>query len=131
MNLILTRSFLLICSICCFIAILRLPIGYYTFLRTVISIGAMILILSFLKQKSYSITIVFLLILILFNPLFPIYLHKKSIWIPFDVIVGILFLLLAFFKKAKPIAEEKIEPLAQGKLYTRDRIILSKNLSKK
>ena len=119
------------CAACCFIALLKLPIGYYTFLRIVVSLGSLVAIYNFQRVKNHSWLIIFAIILILFNPLFPIYLHKKSIWMSLDVIVGVLFLLLALFMKAKPIAEEKIEPLIQRKTYTRDRIIISKNTTLK
>jgi hypothetical protein len=50
---------------------------------------------------------------------------------PLDVIVGLLFLLIAFLKKEKRIKEEKTDSQFRGKTYTRDRIILPKNLTKK
>lgn len=96
-----------ICAIACFIAILKLPIEYYTFLRTIVSLGAALLIYSWIKQKKYSLAIIFVLVLILFNPLFPIYLHRKSIWIPLDIITGLLFLIIAFYKKSEPEKKRK------------------------
>ncbi|WP_223191001.1 DUF6804 family protein [Pedobacter roseus] len=117
-----------ICAIACFVAILRLPIGYYTFLRTIISLGALVFIYSWIKQKNYALTVVFILILILFNPLFPIYLHRKSIWIPLDIITGLLFLIIAFYKKSEPAKQEEkaAEILPVQKTYSRDRIVSAK-----
>jgi hypothetical protein len=125
------KALFIFCSACCFIALLNLPIVYYTLLRVIISLGSILVIYAFLKYKNYSWIVVFAIILILFNPIFPIYLHRKSIWMPLDVIVGILFLLIAFLKKEKRIEEEKIDSQSRGKTYTRDRIILPKNLTKK
>jgi len=120
------------CAICCFMAVLNLPIGYYTFLRILVSLGAILVIYTFLKEKNYLWIVLFSIILILFNPLFPIYLYRKSIWMPLDVLVGILFLFLVFLKKSKPMNKsEKVEVLSKGKIYARDRIISSKNLIKK
>ncbi|MGO4876575.1 DUF6804 family protein [Pedobacter psychrotolerans] len=117
-----------ICAIACFIAILKLPIEYYTFLRTIVSLGAALLIYSWIKQKKYSLAIIFVLVLILFNPLFPIYLHRKSIWIPLDIITGLLFLIIAFYKKSEPEKKEEkaAEILPVQKTYPRDRIVSAK-----
>ena len=122
------KPFLILCSICCFIAIIRLPIEYYTFLRTIVSLGAALLIYSWMKQKNYSLAIIFVLILILFNPLFPIYLYRKSIWIPLDIITGLLFLLIAFYKKSEPVKQEEkaTEILPVQKTYARDRMVSAK-----
>ena len=122
------KPFLILCSICCFIAIIRLPIEYYTFLRTIVSLGAVLLIYSYIKQKNYSLAIIFVLVLILFNPLFPIYLYRKSIWIPLDIITGLLFLIIAFYKKSEPIKQEEkaTEILPLQKIYSRDRMVSAK-----
>jgi len=119
------KVFLVICALCCFIAIFKLPIEYYTFLRTIVSLGALLLIYVWTKQKNYALTIVFILVLILFNPLYPIYLHRKSIWIPLDIITGILFLLIAFYSKKEPAKEEEkaVELPPLQKTYARDRIV--------
>ncbi|WP_423772990.1 DUF6804 family protein, partial [Agrobacterium tumefaciens] len=38
------KPFLTLCAICCFIAVFRLPIEYYTILRILISIGALLVL---------------------------------------------------------------------------------------
>jgi len=116
------------CSICCFVAILKLPIEYYTFLRTMVSLGAVLLIYHWIKQKNYALAIVFALILFLFNPVAPFYLHRKSIWIPLDIITGLLFLIIAFYKKSEPAKPEEkpTEILPAQKTYSRDRIVSEK-----
>ncbi|WP_025142209.1 DUF6804 family protein [Pedobacter jeongneungensis] len=122
------KVFLVICALCCFVAILKLPIEYYTFLRTIVSLGALLLIYVWTKQKNYALTVVFVIILILFNPLFPVYLHRKSIWIPLDIITGLLFLIFAFYKKSEPAKQEEkaTEILPVQKTYSRDRIVSAK-----
>lgn len=127
-NPLIMKVFLVICALCCFAAILKLPIEYYTFLRTIVSLGALLLIYVWTKQKNYALTVVFILVLILFNPLFPIYLHRKSIWIPLDIITGLLFLIIAFYKKSEPAKQEEkaTEILPIQKTYSRDRIVSAK-----
>jgi predicted membrane protein len=122
------KVFLAICTLCCFAAIFKLPIVYYTFLRTIVSVGALLLIYVWTKQKNHALTVVFILVLILFNPLLPIYLHRKSIWIPIDIITGLLFLLIAFYHKKEPEKKEEkaIEVLPVQKTYARDRIVSAK-----
>ncbi|MCZ4245260.1 DUF6804 family protein [Pedobacter punctiformis] len=126
------KSLFILCSASCFIATLKLPIEYYTFLRIVISLGSILMIYDLLNHKNYSWIIVFVAVFIFFNPVFPIYLHRKSIWLPFDIATGILFLLLAFLRKKDKVKEEKNqEPLSPPKLYTRDHIIVPKPLKQK
>ncbi|MFD0940250.1 DUF6804 family protein [Pedobacter boryungensis] len=119
------KALFIFCSICCFVAVLRLPISYYTFLRIVVSCGSIVLVYSMVRHENYALLILFAVILLLFNPIFPIYLHRKSVWMPLDVIVGILFLFIAFLKKEKRI-EKEIEVVPRRKAYTRDYIILPK-----
>ena len=112
------------CAICCFLAILKLPIGYYTFLRILVSVGAILAIYNFQRIKIYSWLIIFAIILILFNPIFPIYLHRKILWMPLDIITGILFLFVIFYKKVNVIDEKKPDNnLPNKRVFSRDRII--------
>ena len=122
------KPFLIFCAISCFVGIFRLPIEYYTFLRILVFIGASIVVYNFLSFKNYYFSIIFLVILILFNPFFPIYLYRKSLWIPIDTITGILFLLIAFVekleqKKEEENIEESSEYSIRPKAYLRDKII--------
>lgn len=113
-----------ITSVCCalllFIAVFHAPREYYWLLRTVVSIGALFVIIQNISNTYW--VVVFAIILILFNPIFPIYLYKKLLWIPIDIIVGILFLIEIIInrpKKTKVIASIKKET----KTYERDRIV--------
>ena len=124
------KPFLTFCALCCFIGIFRLPIEYYTFLRILISIGALLVLYNTLSFKQHYFSIIFLIILILFNPVFPFYLYRKSIWIPIDTITGVLFLLINFIerkeqKKKEEITEETIQPSIpiHQRTVSRDRII--------
>ena len=96
------RIALFICGILLFIACARLPIGYYMVLRIAVATGAGLVIINEYKGGFSLWVVVFGLIAIVFNPLFPVYLQKKSIWIPIDIICGILFIAKSFsFSRAK------------------------------
>ncbi|SDI70707.1 DUF6804 family protein [Chryseobacterium jejuense] len=125
------KPFLTFCALCCFAAIFILPIQYYTFLRILVSIGALLVLYNTLNSKQHYFSITFLVILILFNPVFPIYLYRKNIWIPLDIITGILFLLIGFVEKKehKKEEEETTEEISEHPIQihqrtvSRDRII--------
>lgn len=90
------RQLLFICSGLLFLSIANLPIGFYTFLRIVVTIGA-VLIVSKEYEKGINLEVIlFGITAILFNPLIPVYLIDKSIWIPIDIMTGGLFLFKGF-----------------------------------
>jgi len=93
------RYLLLICTGLLLLALLRLPIGYYTFLRIVVTIGAVTVVVSEFKSKINFWVITFGIIAVLFNPLIPIYLGNRVVWAPIDIIVAGLFLIKSFTLK--------------------------------
>lgn len=107
------------CASLLFIAVIRLPIEYYTFLRIVTFIGAIFTLFT-LKPAQVYWKVIFMLIAILFNPIVPIYLYIKAYWIPLDIISGILFLLMVFIKPLKK-ESEKTETRKQRE-FKRDKI---------
>lgn len=114
-----------ICALLLFIAVLHLPAGYYRFLRVVVFIGALLVVYRNRKDWLFW-TILFVCVAILFNPIQPIYLYKRSIWMPLDIIVGILFLIEGFLKKEKQEEneiEEERESKQEEKTFGRDRIL--------
>ncbi|MBK8585562.1 MAG: hypothetical protein IPN88_09105 [Bacteroidetes bacterium] len=95
------KALFLICSGLLFIALLALPIGYFTFLRIMVTIGSVTIIYSEMENGLNIWVISFGIIAILFNPIIPIYLNSKSAWMPIDLICGILFLIKALTFKQK------------------------------
>jgi hypothetical protein len=85
-----------------FLALLDLPIGYYTLLRIVVCGTA--IYLSFVAKEIKKLHWVWIMgfIGILFNPFIPIHLDKE-IWAFIDIIVGFTFIiaLLVFINKKK------------------------------
>ncbi len=86
------KILLLVCSGFLFLALADLPIGYYTFLRIVVFIGAIAVVISEIQNGINFWVIIFGLIAILFNPLIPVYLNDKDAWMPIDIIAAILFI---------------------------------------
>ncbi len=86
----------LICAALLILGLVNLPIGYYTFLRIVVTIGAIAIVVDELKNGVNFWVIAFGLITILFNPLLPIYLNDKATWMPIDIACAILFTVKSF-----------------------------------
>jgi hypothetical protein len=117
-----TTYFSLLCALLLFIGVMPLPIEYYSLLRIVVFVGALLVISSDIKK--FQKILVFTLIAILFNPLFPIYLHDKDIWIPIDIVCGTLFLLNLLKKnKSKSVHMESEDKIPPRKRYSRDKTI--------
>jgi len=80
-----------------FVAVVQLPIGYYTFLRITVTLVATLILAHQWRIKGLSVwVILFGAIAILFNPVQPIYLHNKTIWTVIDVVTGLIYLGYAF-----------------------------------
>lgn len=85
------RLLLIVCAILLFLGIADLPIGYYTLLRFTTAIGAAWLVIHDFNGELGPWVIVFGLVAILFNPLFPVHLDNKETWQIIDGITGALF----------------------------------------
>ena len=95
------RTFLLLCSAFLVLGLLNLPIGYYTFLRIIITLGAISVIAYEYNNELTFWVIIFAIIAILFNPIIPVYLNNKSSWVLIDIIAAFLFGYKAFKYKTK------------------------------
>lgn len=93
------KYLLLICTGLLFIALADLPIGYYTLLRIIVTIGAITVVVMEFENGFNFWVITFGIIAIVFNPLIPIYLNDKDTWVPIDILVAILFLIKSFTYK--------------------------------
>jgi hypothetical protein len=95
------KMLLLICAGLLFIGLIDLPIGYYTLLRIVVTIGSVAVVVTEFENGLNFWVITFGLLAITFNPLIPIYLNDKSAWMPIDIIAGILFIIKSLTIKKK------------------------------
>jgi hypothetical protein len=93
------KTLLLICAGLLFIGLVDLPIGFYTLLRIVVTIGSVAVVVTEFENGLSFWIITFGLIGILFNPLIPVYLNDKSAWMPIDIIGGIIFIIKSFTLK--------------------------------
>lgn len=73
------------------IACWHLPIAYYTYLRIIVSLVSVILLIEAIIEKHYPIAIVCGVICAIFNPIRPVYLHSKSVWVIIDLACAIWF----------------------------------------
>ena len=110
----------LLSSLLLLLAAFNLPISYFSFLRFVVTLGAIIIIIK--KFKSLFHILTFLLIAYLFNPLFPVYLYDKTIWIPIDILTALLFLIMAISigknkKEVKPDHTNTERDYGRDKIY--------------
>ena len=80
------------------ISIAELPYGFYTFMRIVVPILSVIyLFLAYMYEEKFSLMLIpNILIVILWNPILPIYLDKDT-WIVIDAIAGICEIVVAFY----------------------------------
>lgn len=93
------KTLLLLCAGLLFLGLVNLPIGYYTLLRIAVTIASVAVVLKEFEKGINAWVITFGLIAILFNPIIPIYLYSKSLWIPIDLTVGVLFVIKSFTLK--------------------------------
>lgn len=93
-----------------FLAVVNLPMGYYTFLRIYLTLVSAIVVYSqYSEMDEINIwMILFGITAIIFNPIIPIYLHDASVWAVIDIIVGILFGIYAFKFNSKSLASLNI-----------------------
>jgi hypothetical protein len=92
------RGMALACAALLFIALLRLPIGYYTFLRLAVTVGAVTFIYHHARRSGLGWwVLVFGALALLFNPIWPVYLGDRSLWAPINILGGAVFLVAAWF----------------------------------
>ena len=96
--------FLLIPALLLILApLISFPYGFYTFLRLIISITATVIIFQNFKTSEgiNEISILFGLILILYNPIIPVHLSRE-IWMPINFITSGVYI-YGYFKVKKSL----------------------------
>jgi len=89
------KKLYLVCAALCLIGVFNVGSSYYDMLRILITIGAVVVFLNE-EKRDFSFWIVSsALIGFLFNPIFPIYLYDKGLWIIIDIFVAGWFMVKA------------------------------------
>ena len=101
-----------IVTVMLFAALAKLPYGYYRLLRWVVCISSAIMIVQAYNRFALQAVIIFILIAVLFNPIWPIHLWRK-LWRVLDVYCAVLFLgnsLLMFYQDRllDDVADERL-----------------------
>lgn len=94
------------------IALARLPYGYYTFLRVVVCAVALLIAYTGWKSKTSAQvwSVLFALIAILFNPLFPVHLNRAA-WFYLDIASAAVFAVhLLLVRLRQPTEQARAEP---------------------
>jgi len=73
------------------IALFPLPIGYYTLSRLVVSACALYYAIQFHKRNNTTYTWIYGFLVVLYNPIIPIYLYEKVIWVVVNLITIYIF----------------------------------------
>ena len=83
------------------LALADMPSGYYVFMRIVVCFACAVVAYSSYKRDDSlnGSAIVFGLMAILFNPVIPVYLYDREIWMPIDIIGAIIFVIKGFVFK--------------------------------
>lgn len=93
----LPRLVWLLPSVMLIIALAKLPYGYYTLLRIVVTVCAIVLAAEIKKRDNIGAWFVaFVFVALLFNPLIPIHL-TRGVWAPIDVGCALMFAAHMYF----------------------------------
>ena len=95
------KALMILCGILLLVGIADMPIGYYTLLRIVITIGSVTVVVVEMEKGITLWVLAFGLLAILFNPIIPVYLNDKQVWMPIDLIGEVLFFVKAFLRSTK------------------------------
>ena len=91
----LQRTAGLVTGLALLLALADMPSGYYRFLRVLVTTCAVFLAFWTWSRGRNLLALALGVAAILFNPIIPIYLYRRSTWAPLDIGFAILFLAVA------------------------------------
>ena len=88
----------LIIAVILFISIAELPYGFYTVMRIIVPLlSAIYLFFSYMLKDKFDLMLIpNILIVVLWNPIIPVYIDKET-WVVIDAIAGISQIIMAFY----------------------------------
>lgn len=95
-----TKSIKIVIALLLFICIFKMPYGYYQFVRIAALIGFAVLAYDSYKNGQKVLSVIFVGLAILFQPVSKIILPKET-WQIIDVIVGVFLLTTILIKTLK------------------------------
>lgn len=101
------------------IGLADMPYGYYTLLRLVLCGSAILLLLASFESANAIVTWTFGAIAVLYNPILPIHLGDKSIWVVLNLITIFVFWALYFIARRQSSPRAAPQEQQFGDLSTR------------
>lgn len=75
------------------IGLLPMPYGYYTLSKLIVCGCAVVFATSLYKEKDRVFVWLFGSLAVLYNPVIPVHLYEKELWMVVNIITAVLFLL--------------------------------------
>ncbi len=82
------------------VAIFPLPYGYYNLLRLLIFVSGLFLVYQLNKNNYNNWSIATIILVILFNPLVPVFLSRE-LWLPIDLVGAFIFFYIGYTMNKK------------------------------
>jgi len=73
------------------VGILPMPYGYYMLSRLVVCVCAIFFTARLIEASQQKLAWLFSAIAVLYNPLIPVYLSEKTLWVIVNIVTGIMF----------------------------------------
>ena len=73
------------------LAVFNMPSGYYVLLRIVVFVCSIYFLIKYMNVKNETMTWVFGILAIIYNPLIPVYLYNKTLWFIINLITIAIF----------------------------------------
>lgn len=99
------KTYLLIGCVLLLVAVAPMPYGYYQILRIAITLVASIN--AFELYNKSVLFVVFVSIIILYNPIIPIHLSKES-WMPLNLLTAVFMGVFALVHKNKEVGSDGV-----------------------
>lgn len=73
------------------LALFPMPSGYYTLLRLIVFICSIYFVFKYLEIRNETMTWIFGILAVIYNPIIPVYLYNKTLWAIINLITIAVF----------------------------------------